>query len=224
MGISVLQSAAGSAGGSSTVAAVFTVSAGSAVIVGIGTNNNGATSVTNVTDNQGNTYTLIKDSGHTIDSGVSWSQLWWTPSVSAGSLTVTAHFNVGGGPGNSEIIIAEVTGLKSSGQPDGTPQTTEARTGSGAFPTISLTALATDALFSMVNSGGNSGMSKPSGWAGLIPFTSGYGLAWLLGPSAGSNTVQWGGTFNGSNVDFSVVGAAMLGLPTPKGLQIIIMS
>jgi hypothetical protein len=173
----------------------------SSILVGVIEQNRGTASTAKIEDDQKNTYTLLKMSSY-VDNKSEWCAIYVARKIKGGPNSIRAWFNNGGGYGMRGIFVAEITALVDDQLDDAS--SAGGRKVNGHFPNMNLILprwLATDLMFTIVNSEGNDSTIAPKGFSSL--FVVGDGIAWSEHPVVGNNGIQWGGKFNYSSVDFT---------------------
>jgi hypothetical protein len=197
-------------GVSTNVTLATPVQVGSTILVSTMVHNIGSAAVPALSDNQGNIYTLVIDSGR-IHSNAFDTQTWQTTIKAAGSLTVNVVWTNGGPPGNDAIFVTEVPATISAGVA-GATFAAQSSSGAGPFPSMSLGVsfsgqlLYTAALAEVIGA-----LIAPSGYASVSNSfsTSMNSVAWTSNSLSTGNTIQWQGGFPVGGGDFCATAVAM---------------
>jgi hypothetical protein len=194
MSLVIQTNSSGAMGQHSTIAFNQNVRVGSSIVVGVTCNQNFFTSAS-ITDSQGNTYSLVKMSASlTFLGAFFWTAIYVANSAVGGADTLTVTFT-GTNLGNlNKVLIAEVNA--SLAGTDGTA-TAGVVVGDGgeSFPSMSLPVTnAGEVIFTLLGANSSINQSAPIGYSSVTEDSESYVLAWTQNSTAGTDSIQWGGT------------------------------
>lgn len=188
-------------GSPSNVSLTSNVVAGNHIFVSVSVQNIGASAAPMVTDTQGNPYTQIFVSPR-VDSNEYCIFGYFALIGQSGPLSVNVSYVNGGPPG---FDCAEVLELINIGAFDSSG--TAGSTGtSGSYPSITVSSSTGGDVIVAAAFADSGGLAAPTGYNSIGPFQDQI-TAWFFPASVGSNSVQFGGSFNLSGTRF-VGGAA----------------